>query len=66
MYPSRLPHEFEQMDWFAYMRMREVDRLLAVERKRMLQIEGKLNANDLTPEDWAYIEFHDELIDGNG
>lgn len=50
------------MDLGRYFRAQEAKALLPLERKRRAWLGGVFKMEDITPEEWAAIREHDQLV----
>lgn len=62
-FPGRTLEELDNIDWLRLRRAMEVGRIVDVEAKNALLIEGKLKADAIRPAEWRMIERHNELYD---
>lgn len=62
MFPGRTLEELDRMDWPRYLRAVEVTRVMAIEDKARQFVAGELDPSALSPEEWAAIAEHDELM----
>ena len=61
-FPGRTLEELDTVDWFRFMRALEAERIEKIEERRELHVTGKLEAKDLSTDDWESIKRHDELL----
>ena len=54
--------EIDSMDVHRLARALQMRRVRDVESRRQLQIAGKLDANQLTADEWRIILYHDKLL----
>ena len=62
-YPARFPEEIDNADILRILRMNDALEIIAVEDKRIAQINGDIEADALTADEWAMIKAHDLLIE---
>ena len=62
-FPGRTLEELDGMDWLRLRRAMEVGRIVDVEAKHALYLDGKLGADSITSAEWRAIERHNELYD---
>jgi hypothetical protein len=61
-FPGRTLEELDQMDIGRYFRAMEAKAMLPIERKRAAWLGGVFKTEDITPEEWAAIREHDQLV----
>ena len=62
-FPGRTLEELDNVDWLRLRRAMEVGRIVDVEAKHSLYLDGKLGADSITSAEWRAIERHNELYD---
>jgi hypothetical protein len=62
-FPGRTLEELEGVDWLRLQRALEVGRIVDVEARRKLNLDGKLAADAIPPHEWRMIAEHDRLMD---
>ena len=62
-FPGRTPDELDSIDWLRLQRALEVGRIVDVEAKNALLLEGKLDADKLTAGEWRAIQRHNRLYE---
>lgn len=62
IFPGRTLDEIDRMDWPRYLRAMEVNRVMAIEDRRAQFLAGKIDPHALTPDEWAAITEHDNLL----
>lgn len=55
--------ELDGIDYGRFLRAVEAERMEAVERRRLLQIDGKLE--ELSAADWEMVKDHDAMVEGD-
>ena len=64
-FPSRTLDELDEMDWPRYLRAMHAEQVEAIEEKRRLFMTDRLEAKDLTADEWEAIRDHDRWIHGD-
>ena len=64
-FPGRTLEELDGMDWPRYLKALDAGNMEAVEDRRQLQQEGKINASDIDADEWEQILAHDRLLNGD-
>jgi hypothetical protein len=54
--------DIDGMDVHRLARALQVRRIAHVEARRQLQVDGKLDAKQITPDEWRTIRYHDKLL----
>lgn len=62
-FPGRTLEELDRVDWLRLQRAIEVGRIVDVEQKNALIIDGKLDGDTLTGEEWQAIRRHNRLYE---
>lgn len=62
-FPGRTLEELDGMDWLRLRRAMEIGRIVDVEAKHALYLDGKLQADAIKPTEWRMIERHNELYE---
>jgi hypothetical protein len=62
-FPGRTLEELDNVDWLRLQRALEVGRIVDVEAKNALYLEGKLKADAFKPREWQAIQEHDRLYE---
>ncbi len=62
-FPGRFLEELDAlMDWNRFLRSLEAERAEQIEVRRVLYLEGKLKADDISVDEWEVIEAHDAMM----
>ena len=64
-FPSRTLDELDEMDWPRYLRAMNAEQVEAIEEKRKLFMADRIEAGDLSAEEWEAIREHDRWINGD-
>ncbi len=62
-FPGRTLEELDGIDWLRLQRALEVGRIVELESRNTLVLEGKLPAENLTPREWTQLKRHNALFD---
>ena len=63
-FPSRTLDELDMMGWPRYLRAMQAEKIEAVEERRKLFMSDRIEASDLTSDEWEAIREHDRWING--
>lgn len=66
LYPNRFLHEIDQVDINRLLRALEAKRMETVERRRVLFMQGRLEADKIDEDEWALIAEMDKIAAANG
>ena len=62
-FPGRTLEELDNVDWLRLRRAYEVGRIVDIEAKNALVLDGKLDGDALQPHEWQTIRRHNALYE---